>query len=196
MPDPGHPSGEGRTDDPHRLLVRALTEIQRRGAIGSGPIEHAIAHGDQFVAALPSDLPAGAELIDLGSGGGLPGLVIVARRPDLRVTLVERRAKRADLLAYGVRMLDAGTRVSIVASDVEDVVTDRPSSFDVVTARSFAAPPVVLDVAARLLVPSHGWLLVSEPPDDPRDRWPATALVDAGLHDDGRWGAVRRFHRR
>ena len=83
------------------VLRHVLTEIQRRGAIGRVSIDEAIAHADEYVAALPDDLHGG-ELVDLGSGGGLPGLVIVARRPDLRVTLVERRDKRADLLRFGV----------------------------------------------------------------------------------------------
>ena len=176
----------------HTALVRVLAEIQRRGAIGRGPVEAAIEHADQFVAALPHDLAPGAALVDLGSGGGLPGLVIVARRPDLQVTLVERRAKRADLLRFGVRALDATDRVTVIADDVEHVIRRLPGSFSVVTARSFAAPPIVLDVAGRLLG-RPGWLLVAEPPD--ARAWPSGAVAAAGLSDDGRRGSIHRFAR-
>jgi hypothetical protein len=100
------------------VLHHVLTEIQRRGAIGRVSIDEAIAHAEQYVAALPDDLHGG-ELVDLGSGGGLPGLVIIARRPDFRVTLVERRDKRADLLRFGVRGLGATDRAEVVAADAE-----------------------------------------------------------------------------
>jgi 16S rRNA (guanine527-N7)-methyltransferase len=184
--------GAAPEDPVHTALVRVLGEIQRRGAIGRGPIEAAIEHAEQFVGALPHDLPAGVALVDLGSGGGLPGLVIVARRPDLRVTLVERRAKRADLLRFGARALDATDRVDVFADDVEQVIRRSPGSFTVVTARSFAAPEVVADVAGRLL-DRPGWLLVAEPPET--RTWPSAALAASELVDDGRIGSIHRFRR-
>ena len=161
------------------------------GEAHSGDVDRARA--EQFAAALPSWVEAGARVVDLGSGGGLPGLVLVSRRPDLLITLVERRAKRADLLMYGVRALDATDRVRVVAGDVRTLMTAEPASFDVVTARSFAAPAVVLEVATALLR-SPGVLLVSEPPSLD-DRWSPAGVADAGLVDDGRRGAVRRFLR-
>lgn len=175
-------------------LRRVLGEIQRRGAIGRGSLDDAVAHADQFVAALP-DVSLDAGLIDLGSGGGLPGLVIAVRRPDLRITLVERRAKRADLLAYAVRALDLGDSVRVVADDVDRacVTGALPVPASVVTARSFAAPEVLTALAGRL-VGTPGWLLVSEPPGRP-SRWSAASLDDAGLHDEGMFGGVRRFCR-
>ncbi|MFN8021204.1 MAG: RsmG family class I SAM-dependent methyltransferase [Acidimicrobiales bacterium] len=176
-----------------QALRRALGEIQRRGAIGGGPIDDAIEHARHFVAAIPAAVAPGATLVDLGSGGGLPGLVIAADRPDLRITLVERRAKRVDLLAYGVRLLDADARVEVIGGDVATVVAARPRSFDVVTARSFAPPPVLGPIARDLLV-SSGVLLVSEPPGDD-DRWPVDLLTTCQLVDDGRIGAVRRLRR-
>src|SRR5688572_7475994 len=117
-------------------LVRALSEIQRRGAIGRTSVVEAIAHADRFVRALP---PSISSVVDLGSGGGLPGLVIAHRRRDLRVTLVERRAKRVDLLRYGCRVLALSDIVTVVEADAEafGLSVDADSRVDVVTARSF-----------------------------------------------------------
>ncbi len=176
------------------VLRHVLTEIQRRGAIGRVSIDEAIAHADEYVAALPDDLHGG-ELVDLGSGGGLPGLVIVARRPDLRVTLVERRDKRADLLRFGVRGLGATERVEVVAADVQHVVRRSPGGFDVVSARSFGPLLEVMRLAAQLLRPG-GWLIVSEPPEgtpriDP-DEVTGLGMVDGGQLR-GPAGAVHRW---
>lgn len=176
------------------VLRHVLTEIQRRGAIGRVAIDDAIAHADEYVAALPADLHGG-DLVDLGSGGGLPGLVIIARRPDLRVTLVERRDKRADLLRFGVRGLGATDRVEVVAADAELVVRRSPAAFDAVSARSFGPLLDVMRLASRLLRPG-GWLIVSEPPEGiPRidaDEVSSLGMVDEG-HVRGPAGAVHRW---
>ncbi len=175
---------------PDDELVAALRVIQARGAIGM-PIADAVDHADRFVAHLP--MGAG-NLVDLGSGGGLPGLVIAVRRPDLLVTLVERRHTRADLLRRAVQSLRLGERVSVVADDVAVVAGKAPRSFDIVTARSFAAPPVTARWAGALLR-AGGVLLVSEPPVDDPGRWPAELLEECGLAEHHREQGFRVFTR-
>ena len=73
-----------RDQDPvdDRPLIAALEDIRTRGAIGEASIVDAIAHADRFAALVPDEA---IRLADLGSGGGLPGLVIGWRRPELRV---------------------------------------------------------------------------------------------------------------
>jgi len=181
--------------DEHSLepaLLAALAAIQARGAIGEASLSGAIEHADQFVAAIP---PTAVELIDLGSGGGLPGLVIAVRRPDVVITLVERRATRADLLRRAVISLGVWEHVSVFAGDVKDLATTRRGTADVVTARSFAAPDITAKWAGTLLR-SGGRLVVSEPPVDDPARWDAMVLEHAQLVDQGRHQGVRVFERR
>jgi len=174
-----------------KALLSALRAIQARGAIGEASLERAIVHAEQFVAALPDGL---STLVDLGSGGGLPGLVIAVRRPELHVTLVERRQSRADLLSRAVRSLELGAHVVVLASDVRTLGESDPGSFDAVTARSFAAPPITARWAG-ILLRSGGRLVVSEPPTDDTDRWPAEMLAECDLVDQGRDQGVRVFSR-
>lgn len=178
------------TDD--SALLAALAAIQERGAIGEASLAGAIAHAEQFVAALPI---AARSLADLGSGGGLPGLVIAVRRPDVAITLVERRNSRADLLMRAVRALSLSAQVTVLADDVKVLGKRAAGTFDAVTARSFAAPPITARWAGVLLRPG-GVLVVSEPPGEDPSRWPHDVLVAAGLSDDGRLAGVRRFIRR
>lgn len=175
------------TDD--TALEAALTAIAERGAIGERSLPVAIAHADQFVAAVPV---TAQRLVDLGSGGGLPGLVVAVRCPWLQVTLVERRTRRADLLLRAVRSLALGARVTVVSEDVQALAGREPHSFDVVTARSFAAPAITARWAGELLA-SGGVLVVSEPPTDEADRWPDAVLLAAELQDQGRDQGIRRF---
>jgi 16S rRNA (guanine527-N7)-methyltransferase len=172
-------------------LVAVLAAIQARGAIGEASIARAIEHAEHYVRRIPADV---ARVADLGSGGGLPGLVIAARRSDLQITLVERRHTRADLLRRAVLSLEMSERVTVVADDVRVLIRTAAASFDVVTARSFAAPDITARCGAALLR-RGGLLIVSEPPVDDRTRWPGALLGELGLVDQGRDQAVRTFLR-
>lgn len=178
------------TDD--TLLLAALAGIRERGAIGEASLEAAVAHAEQFVAQVPA---SALRLVDLGSGGGLPGLVIAARRTDLEVVLVERRTQRADLLRRAVRALGVDRQVTVHGADVRSIAAQETGAFDVVTARSFAAPEITVHWASVLLR-SGGVLIVSEPPEDDVARWPASLLDRVGMVDQGRQQGVRCFTRR
>jgi 16S rRNA (guanine527-N7)-methyltransferase len=169
--------------------VRVLAEIRVRGAIGEASLLDAVAHAERFVELIPSD----ATVVDLGSGGGLPGLVIAVRRPDVRLTLVERRLNRADQLRRAVAALGLGGWTTVVCDDVR-AVGHRRAPFDVVTARSFAAPAVLVRLAAPLCQPG-GLALVSEPPAADAARWPTVMLDRRGWIDLGVTGGIRRLRR-
>jgi 16S rRNA (guanine527-N7)-methyltransferase len=171
-------------------LRRILAEIQRRGGIGPLDLDEAIAHAEAYVEALPDNC---ASLIDLGSGGGLPGVVIAVRRPEIEVLLVERRAARADLLHYAVRALQMVDHVQVTERDARDLQVMLPGPVDAVTARSFAAPEVLIPLAATLLRPD-GVLVMSDPPDRAA-RWTPEQLMNWGFTENGRVDGVRRLRR-
>ncbi len=148
---------------PDHELISVLREAQRVGIIGPTDVTVEVAHALQYVPGIPTDA---RDVVDLGSGGGLPGLVIARARPDLHIVLVERRAKRADFLRRAVGSLDLGSRVSVDGGDAGRMITsaEHRHAYDVVTARAFAAAPVTVAYSAVLLRPG-GVLLVSLPPD-------------------------------
>lgn len=174
--------------DDTRLLA-ALAVIQARGAIGERSLVEAVAHADRFVELIPD---GATSLVDLGSGGGLPALVIAWRRPELSVTMVERRATRADLLRRATISLGLGEHTAVLAVDVSVVCGESPSAFDVVTARSFGDVATTTDVIDQL-VAVGGVALVSEPPTDRSDVWAAVLGAHPLLVDDGVYQGIRRL---
>lgn len=80
-------------------------------------------------------VPPGATLADVGSGAGLPGLVLAIARPDLSVRLVEPLLRRATFLSEAAATLDL-TNVEIVRARAEDL--SGRWTVDVVTARAVA----------------------------------------------------------
>lgn len=86
--------------------------------------------------ALVTDLvPPDASVCDIGSGAGLPGLVMAIRRPDLRVTLVEPLLRRTTFLDEAVGSLGL-TNVEVVRGRADALHGQR--LFDVVTSRAVA----------------------------------------------------------
>jgi 16S rRNA (guanine527-N7)-methyltransferase len=88
-------------------------------------------------AAVAELLPAGASVIDVGSGAGLPGIVLALARPDLRVTLVEPMERRTTFLAEAVADLVLGERVRVERCRAEEAAGRVPAA-DAVTARALA----------------------------------------------------------
>ena len=158
-----------------------LSEAQRRGFVGPGPLEPHIAQAQAFAAAVGT---APLRALDLGSGGGLPGLVLAELWPASRWTLLESQHRRGDHLRWAVNELGLGDRVVVDQRRAEDAGRDPAlrATVDLVVSRSFGPPAVVAECASPFLV-AGGLLVVSEPPDDP-DRWPADGLEPLGLVPD------------
>jgi 16S rRNA (guanine527-N7)-methyltransferase len=87
-------------------------------------------------AALAELIQPGELVADIGTGAGLPGLVLALVRPDLRVILVEPLQRRCDFLAEMIKRFELGKRVSIRRGKAHVVL---PCQADVVTSRAVAA---------------------------------------------------------
>ena len=164
-------------DAPRPDLTSVLERARALGALGPGPVEDHIAHAQRFVDALAGRT---GRVLDLGSGGGIPGLVIAVARPDLHITLLDSQARR---IAFLDEAIDALGLIDVTAHHGRaEVLAHDPEHrgrYGAVTARSFGPPSVTAECAAGFLEVG-GRLLVSEPPDDP-DRWPADRLAELGL---------------
>ncbi len=157
-------------------LVAALEDAQRLGFLGTRPVGEVIEHARGFVRALEAWGPIGS-VLDLGSGGGVPGLVIAHDLPATQVTLLDRRAKRTDALERVVRRLGWHDRVTVICRDVDAFEPD--AGFDAVVARGFGPPEFTASTAARLVRPGHP-IVISDPPGE--NRWDDELLARLGLH--------------
>jgi 16S rRNA (guanine527-N7)-methyltransferase len=83
-------------------------------------------------------IPLGASVVDVGSGAGLPGIVLAVVRPDLAITLVEPLARRSAFLSEVVTALDLGATVTVLRGRAEEVAGAPLAAADIVTARAVA----------------------------------------------------------
>jgi 16S rRNA (guanine527-N7)-methyltransferase len=177
----------------HDDVIETLRTAQRFGFFGPNPIEQAARHSLAYLEAL-GELSGAHRLIDLGTGGGLPGLVLADAYRSTDIVFLDRRQKRTDFLERAVHRLGF-EHVTVICSDVSEVIRQVQSGelapFDVVTARGFGPPDFTLRSASALMTPG-GRVAISEPPD--RDRWPSQLLAELGLQSELH-GAVRVFGR-
>jgi 16S rRNA (guanine527-N7)-methyltransferase len=129
-----------------RFAHLLATEATVRGLIGPREVPRLWERHLLNCAVVADVLPQGATVADIGSGAGLPGLVLAIRRPDLAVTLVEPLLRRTTFLEEAVVELGLD-HVEVVRARAEELAGRR--SFDVVTSRAVAP----LDRLARWSLP-------------------------------------------
>ena len=139
--------------DAAESYVRQLLEANARLNLTRVAAPDAVArlHLVDALSALPI-LPRSAQrACDLGSGGGVPGIVLAIARPDVRWTLVDSVGKKVNAMRGFVDALGL-TNVEVVAERAE-ILGRGPSreSFDLVTARACAPLPVLAEYALPLL---------------------------------------------
>ena len=122
-------------------------------------------HIADALSALPF-LPAGT-LADLGSGNGIPGLVLAIARPAWHVVLVEAGRRKGEFLRRAAELTET-PNAEVVTARAEDWGPGL-GACDAVTARALAALPVVAEYAAPLLRPGGvlvAWRGVRDPADE------------------------------
>lgn len=122
-----------------RLAELLVTDGMERGLLGPREAVRIWERHLLNCAALTDLLPFGARVVDVGSGAGLPGVVLAVRRPDLRVDLVESLQRRTDFLSAVTAELGLEDMVRVVRGRAEDqVVIDQVAPAQWVTARAVA----------------------------------------------------------
>ena len=179
-------------------LQDILVAARDAGFLGPGPIERHLRHARGFLELGRMEAEGESpRILDLGSGGGLPGLVVAGAWPEATMVLLEANERRAQFLERAVVACGLGQRVSVIHERAE--VSGRDplyrGTFDGVVVRSFGPPAVVAECAAPFLRVG-GWLIVSEPPTDDDAAVLDTDSADqqvelrrATAEESGRWPA-------
>jgi 16S rRNA (guanine527-N7)-methyltransferase len=130
-----------------------LTSIRDR-------IEARRVHVDESLAALPLLRRFGGPIVDVGSGGGAPGIPLAAALPDRQVTLLESNGRKCAFLREASRDFP---NVEVVQGRAEEQETDR---FGVAIAKALAPPPVAAEWCLALVAPGGAVFLYVGPRAD------------------------------
>jgi len=147
------------------LYAKALVKWNRTiNIVGKAPLrEILIRHFLDSLYLLP--YIKGERLLDIGSGGGFPGLVIKIARPELQVTLVEPRQKRCSFLRQIIRelSLDNITVHELHLADSNPDHINTVGTHDTVTSRAFTDISNFLRLAAPFCKPEGRALCMKGP---------------------------------
>ncbi len=182
------PGADSPTDSPIAPeVLDVLSDAQDQGFIGPGPLEPHVVHALGFAHALArvrgGPLAVGDHVVDLGAGGGVPGLVLAFAWPGVRLSLVEGSARRAAFLEEAVRRCRLEGHVDVVARRAELAGRDPElrGRCGLVVSRSFGIPGETAECASPFL-DLGGLLIVSEPPEARGEAgWPPEGLALLGL---------------
>ena len=167
--------------DLRRRLTVQLQDARRRGMLGPGPVDVHLDHAEAMAAAVGGNFRG--RFLDLGSGAGVPGVILIALWPAATGVLLEARKRRCSFLEAAVSGLGLSDRASVACGRAEELARQRDfrGAFDLVVARGFGPPAATAECAVGFLG-AGGRLVVSEPPGeaDPK-RWPAAGLAELGL---------------
>jgi len=176
-------------------VVSALVRSAELGFLGGMPVAEQIDHSLGFVAATELALDhRPSNVVDLGTGGGVPGLVLHSCWSEGRLVLLDGNQRRTEFLSLEVEGWGSAS-LEVVRGRAEEMGRDDRyrHRFEVVTARSFGPPGVTAECAAPLLS-IGGVMVVSEPPGAfEASRWPEDRLAELGLSLDTRERFDHRF---
>lgn len=128
------------------------------------PAQMVTRHLLDSLALLPAlDGIAVTNLLDVGSGAGLPGIPLALARPDWQVAVLDSNGKKARFLRHAVRALGL-TNVEVFESRVEAHEPAQP--YDAIVSRAFSALGEFCVLTAPLLVPGGHWLAMKGRLDD------------------------------
>jgi 16S rRNA (guanine527-N7)-methyltransferase len=126
-PPPPSPSAEAifgeRLELARRFGQLLAGDAVARGLIGPREVPRLWQRHLLNCAVVTDLIPQGARIVDVGSGAGLPGLVLAIRRPDLRVDLVDPLQRRIAFLGEAVHRLGLDDTVRVVRGRAEEPTT-------------------------------------------------------------------------
>jgi len=174
--DLGVPLDEAKIGQLGNYLAHLLAMNQHMNLTAiDDPIEVWEKHALDSLALVPF-LFTKATVVDVGSGGGVPGVPLAIARPDVAVTLIDSTQKKAAFLSQVARALRL-RNVAVLAERAEKIGT----RFDIVTARAVSRLITLVPIVAPLAKPGGTLLLVKGQKAAEELEEAAAVLAAAGL---------------
>ena len=99
----------------------------------------------------------GQRILDVGSGAGLPGLMIALARPTTHLCLIDKVAKKTSFMKQAVLELEL-SNVEVIHGRVEDLRVKNP--FDMIVSRAFSEVEKFISLTQHLISKQGAWLIM------------------------------------
>lgn len=159
----------------HQLLVK-WNQAYNLTAVRD-PLEMVRRHLVDSLSILPflDDLPAGSSILDVGSGGGMPGVMLAIMRPDLQLSMLDSNGKKTRFLSQV--KLSLGLPFQVLHQRLEQYQPE--CGYDLITCRAFSSLPDLVNWSRQCLRPHGAWLAMKgQAPDEELAALPQTVRLD------------------
>ena len=127
--------------------------------------------------------PTNGRIVDIGSGAGLPGIVLAIACPTLHITCVESEKRKCEFL--NAVIADLNLKNAVVLSERAEILAHQPqhrAQYDTVTSRACAAWPLALELAAALVKTEKPIFLFGSPAQQAALQ-PSNVISELGLEN-------------
>ena len=142
--------GENKTNDLINIFIKEILKFNKaHNIVGRFSEEEIVSLDVLDCETILEHINPSQKVLDIGSGAGLPGLIIAINQPKTHITMSEKNKKKAYFIRKMIRTLHLKNATVLDKATTPNLVTQ--DKFDVITARALASAPSIIHMAEHLL---------------------------------------------
>ncbi|MDC0198900.1 16S rRNA (guanine(527)-N(7))-methyltransferase RsmG [Pseudomonadota bacterium] len=150
MKRPSQIKDEDKTSDPINIFIKEILKFNKvHNIVGRISEEEIISLDILDCETMLEHINPSQKILDIGSGAGLPGLIIAIKQPTAQITMSEKNKKKAYFIRKMIRTLRLTNATILDKATTPKLITQN--KFDVITARALAKAPIIINMAQHLL---------------------------------------------
>lgn len=141
---------ENKPNDPIKIFIKEILKFNKAHNIVGRFSEEEIVSSDILdCETILEHINSSQKVLDIGSGAGLPGLIIAINQPKTQITMSEKNKKKAYFIRKMIRTLQLTNATILDKATTPNLITEN--KFDVITARALATAPTIIKMSHHLL---------------------------------------------
>ena len=141
---------ENKPNNPIKIFIKEILKFNKAHNIVGRFSEEEIVSSDILdCETMLEHINSSQKVLDIGSGAGLPGLIIAINQPKTQITMSEKNKKKAYFIRKMIRTLQLTNATILDKATTPNLITEN--KFDVITARALATAPTIIKMSHHLL---------------------------------------------
>ena len=141
---------ENKPNDLIKIFIKEILKFNKAHNIVGRFSEEEIVSSDILdCETILEHINSSQKVLDIGSGAGLPGLIVAINQPKTQVTMSEKNKKKAYFIRKMIRTLQLTNATILDKATTPNLITEN--KFDVITARALATAPTIIKMSHHLL---------------------------------------------
>ena len=141
---------ENKPNDLIKIFIKEILKFNKAHNIVGRFSEEEIVSSDILdCETILEHINSSQKVLDIGSGAGLPGLIIAINQPKTQITMSEKNKKKAYFIRKMIRTLQLTNATILDKATTPNLITEN--KFDVITARALATAPTIIKMSHHLL---------------------------------------------